>query len=138
MTYYEKNVKNDPIKMEKYRARARKWHLENKERSKEANKQWKLKNVEYTKQYMRKYSILKRYGMTWKQYSKLLEDQKQCCAICSVSQESLSYKFHVDHNHVTGKIRGLLCSKCNVALGQLNEDINLFNKAINYLRRSST
>jgi hypothetical protein len=40
---------------------------------------------------------------------------------------------HVDHHHVTGKIRGVLCFTCNVALGQLKDDVTLFRKAIDYL-----
>ena len=61
----------------------------------------------------------------------MLEKQKSLCAICGVS-DSIS-KLFVDHNHQTGKVRELLCSKCNAAIGFLNEDIALLDKAKVYI-----
>lgn len=59
--------------------------------------------------------------------------QKNVCCICKQkcnTRKTLS----VDHDHKTGKIRGLLCVKCNTALGMLNDNIGTFENAINYLR----
>jgi hypothetical protein len=67
-------------------------------------------------------------------YEILLEQQKGCCTIC-LKTESRKGAPHlsVDHNHKTGDIRGLLCSKCNIGLGYFNDDKTLLKKAIDYL-----
>jgi len=78
---------------------------------------------------------LKRYGLTHEKYVQMFERQDGCCKICA--KECLSgMNLSVDHCHKTGKIRGLLCKKCNSALGMLNDDIALFKSAITYLKNS--
>ena len=80
----------------------------------------KIQNIgskEYSAAYF--YSIKRLYGLSKKEYLNLLKDQLGCCAICGRSQEELSGKLCVDHNHETQRVRGLLCKKCNVAVGWL-------------------
>lgn len=76
----------------------------------------------------------KRYGITYEEYRLLLSNQNNVCAICSSSEKS-SYKknLSIDHCHTTGKIRGLLCSECNIGLGKFKDDVNLLEKAKEYL-----
>lgn len=62
----------------------------------------------------------------------MLASQEGRCAICP--RELTLVKAHTDHNHVTGRVRGLLCNSCNVALGLLDEDVERFIAAINYLK----
>jgi hypothetical protein len=87
---------------------------------------------------LRKYKtfIQRTYGISYEEYVRLEEAQSNSCAICK-SPESLnkrtSGKLFVDHCHATGKVRGLLCSKCNHGLGHFNDDVNLLNLAISYL-----
>lgn len=83
---------------------------------------------------------LKRYfGITKEQYFEMHDQQGCVCAICkqpecSVDRQSKKVRrLAVDHCHTTGKIRGLLCSKCNTSLGGFKDSIELLNKAINYL-----
>lgn len=57
------------------------------------------------------------YGITLEQYDKLLESQGGVCAICGTDTPGGMGRFHIDHDHKTGKIRGLLCNKCNPLLG---------------------
>jgi len=82
------------------------------------------------------------FGITLDDYNKILEKQDHKCAICHISLEEFTSQhkkfnyFVVDHNHTTGKIRGLLCSNCNTALGMLNDNINNLYMAINYLQFS--
>ena len=70
------------------------------------------------------------YGLTLEDYDAMLEKQNDVCAICSQKTEG---NLHIDHNHENNQVRGLLCGKCNRAIGLLNDDISLFTKAITYL-----
>jgi hypothetical protein len=77
------------------------------------------------------------YGMTLLQYESMLAGQGGVCKICKTDQPGGQWNvFAVDHDHATGAVRGLLCAKCNAALGALNDDIGLFLKAIDYLVES--
>jgi|MudIll2142460700_1097286.scaffolds.fasta_scaffold04225_4 hypothetical protein len=73
------------------------------------------------------------YGISLDIWDKLFHDQEGTCAICN---EEFKDKINVDHDHITGKVRGLLCDKCNRALGQFNDDINKLKNAIKYLENS--
>jgi hypothetical protein len=74
--------------------------------------------------------IKRNYGLSRIELDALISSQGGLCAICEANPA-----VHVDHDHVTGKIRGVLCFTCNVALGQLKDDVRLFRKAIDYLER---
>ncbi|MDP3987306.1 MAG: endonuclease VII domain-containing protein [Nanoarchaeota archaeon] len=72
---------------------------------------------------------LKRYGLTVESFEQLKSEQKNKCKICRIETEKLV----VDHCHKTGKIRGLLCSNCNIGIGNLKDDTETLQNAINYL-----
>lgn len=72
------------------------------------------------------------YGITLKQRAKLLVAQRNCCAICE-TPFALIKLTHTDHDHVSGKVRGILCQRCNVGLGMLRDDVAILNKAIKYV-----
>lgn len=78
---------------------------------------------------------LAKYGLTPEGYQELLESQGGACAICGVTENTRkgSDNFHVDHDHRTGKVRGLLCHHCNVALGMVDDDPDRLNAMITYL-----
>lgn len=65
----------------------------------------------------RKANLYYKYRISLRQYEKLFERQKGCCAICRKHQSEFNYPLCIDHNHITGKVRGLLCKKCNTNLG---------------------
>lgn len=73
------------------------------------------------------------YGMTVEQWNEMFEAQEGCCAICGVHQSSLKKRLSVDHCHVTGMIRKLLCPQCNYLIGNAKENIAILKEAINYL-----
>ena len=76
---------------------------------------------------------IKRYGVTPEMYLDMFNQQNGTCKICEekcVSGQSLS----IDHCHKTNAVRGLLCKKCNSALGMLNDNIKFFESAITYLK----
>jgi hypothetical protein len=83
---------------------------------------------------------LKKYNMTIEDYELLLKEQNGCCAICKTDKPSKSNSmnyFPIDHCHITGKIRGLLCNNCNRAIGMLQDDINIIQNALNYLNKNN-
>lgn len=77
------------------------------------------------------YKIRREYGITSQDYYSMLEDQNGLCAICEVN--ITDQKLCVDHNHKTGRIRGLLCRNCNLKL-QIFEDEQFMNKAFTYIK----
>lgn len=88
------------------------------------------------KKVKKNYSYIYNYGIDQDDYNKLLEDQKGKCKICSIklSGTSRHNKLCVDHDHSTGKVRGLLCHKCNTGLGLLGDSIENLEKAVEYLK----
>lgn len=78
------------------------------------------------------------WGLSWEGYSKILASQKGRCAICSSSDPKGRGRFHVDHNHMTGKIRGLLCTSCNLILGHSNDNPSVLFSAVEYLHKHSS
>ena len=74
------------------------------------------------------------YGITHQDYKVMLAGQNGRCALCKTDWPGGPGKhFHIDHCHRSGKIRALLCSKCNVGLGHFNDDPTLLQNAIAYL-----
>jgi hypothetical protein len=76
------------------------------------------------------------YGLTPEQYGAMLAEQGNACAICrSPEWPGKGNRPHVDHDHATGKVRGILCGRCNFGLGQFQDDPDLLRAAITYLTR---
>jgi hypothetical protein len=98
-------------------------------KSKHRIKHGLYKNKEYLAGYNRK----RRTGTTKEQYEQAFIEQKGCCAICKTHQSELKVSLCADHDHITGKFRGLLCRKCNVGIGFFKDSPELLLKAINYL-----
>lgn len=71
--------------------------------------------------------------MTEEQYADLLQQQDHKCAICGLAAGASKQRLAVDHNHATGQVRGLLCRRCNLGIGQLKDSVELLRKAIDYL-----
>jgi len=87
----------------------------------------------YQREFKRK-EVLAKYGITQADYDQKLADQAGGCAICgSVEADSLGRRMYLDHDHQTGKARGLLCGKCNFGIGSLQDDPNLLRAAADYL-----
>ena len=85
--------------------------------------------------YNREYDLMKSYSITTKEYDDLLKQQDGKCKICGTTSPIEGRKKYlcVDHDHNTGKIRGLLCDKCNRGIGLLNDDIKIIKNALDYL-----
>jgi hypothetical protein len=83
--------------------------------------------------YNRKHKLRSRYGITNEQYEAALEECNGCCQICGEA-ESTGRRLSIDHCHTTQENRGLLCQRCNTAIGMLIDDTNLLENALTYVR----
>ena len=85
--------------------------------------------------YYRKKHLEYKYGLTPEEYQEMLEAQNHRCAICGISEvHAENSRLCVDHNHDTGEVRGLLCKKCNQAIGLLQDNADFCDSAGKYLR----
>jgi hypothetical protein len=91
----------------------------------------------YDYQYHRNDKLKRIYGISYAEYLNMLEAQGGCCAICGTNDTGKRKAFAVDHNHETGKVRGLLCSNCNTGIGNLKENEGIMLRAIEYLRNTN-
>lgn len=90
-----------------------------------------------------KHVLKNKYGLTPQEFSSLLESQESECLICSSKLEDMfkhteGKRAVVDHCHDTGKVRGILCGTCNTGIGNLQDSTKLLEKAIEYLKNSSS
>ena len=83
---------------------------------------------------MRRAHLRAKYGMTPEDYNAMLLAQGGGCAICAAPEPD-GQSLHVDHDHATGAVRGLLCFNCNAGLGKFGERVELLDAAASYLRR---
>lgn len=82
----------------------------------------------------RSWMLKYRYGITQDMYNAILQKQNYQCAICKRNSKDMTYFLHTDHDHSTNEVRGLLCSPCNVYLGYVKDNPEIFNNAIQYLK----
>ena len=119
--WHRKNAQNDEYREAKNKRQAE-WRAANKgEKLTRANKRYSLRQL---------------YGITIEQYEAMLAAQNRRCAICPQPLEGRRAA-HVDHDHKTGRIRGILCTSCNNGLGRFRDDPALLRRAARYLERST-
>jgi hypothetical protein len=134
----EMTLRNTPKQKKKRLDVSKSWYKDNKHREdlklsrRRRTKKWRDQNPERS-QLHRVRGKLKRYGLLLHEYEQLLQEQKNKCAICLEKQNN----WCIDHNHTTGKVRGLLCHKCNIALGFINDDPKRAQRAAKYLIRNT-
>lgn len=80
-----------------------------------------------------RYHLMREYGISDSDYDVLFESQGWACAICRRPRRDGERRFPIDHDHVTGEIRGILCDDCNVGIGRLKDSVRLLASAIVYL-----
>lgn len=96
-------------------------------------------NKDKIKLKLKGYSLKRRYKISEQDYMNLIQKQNNLCAICNCLETAIDSKLNlpkalaVDHCHTTGKVRGLLCSKCNTGLGYFKDNVTYLKKAIEYL-----
>ena len=86
--------------------------------------------------YKRNWRLEKEYGLTEEQYLDILRRQDGRCAICKTEEWGGHRNMpHIDHDHLTGKVRGILCGSCNRALGMFKESLDIIKSAHAYLQK---
>ena len=110
--------KEQKFKPDQARARRNRWKRENPEKHELSH----LKN-----------RLKKEYGLTLEEYYAMRDKQNGCCALCGKNEAEIDRRLDVDHDHVTGKVRGLLCGRCNKALGLFDDKANVLLKASSYV-----
>lgn len=130
----------------------RNWRRENRDHIKNYNRQWSEGNEDrrsYMTEYNRKLwadpefrklererKLFAQYRMTENDFNRMWKEQNGNCAICEVPmlpRGKKRFSASIDHNHETGEVRGLLCSRCNKGIGSLRDDPEVLQKAADYL-----
>lgn len=115
--------------------KTKEWVKKNSEKVKQYHIEYEAQNGDELKAYRRNWGLQKRHGITHDWYLATLESQGGGCAICGGPANSKDGFFHIDHDHDTGQIRGILCHFCNTGLGSLKDSVNVLAKAIVYLQK---
>lgn len=105
---------------------------------KEIQKKYYEKTKEEKKKKVYASKLKRTYNFSVEEYNILLKEQNYSCRICKTTEPTeTKTKFCVDHCHTTGKVRGLLCNKCNAGIGMFNDNPDLLVSAISYLKENS-
>jgi hypothetical protein len=126
-----------------FAARAKVWYGKNREKAIANAAAWRKANLERARATRRARSPLIRertrdqhlrrtFGISSEEYDSMLARQGGVCAVCRQPPKA-DESFHVDHHDERGGIRGVLCVRCNNALGQLREDVDVAERAVDYL-----
>lgn len=108
------------------------WRARNRERFNQNQQEWRKNNPKKVLQYQ-----LKKYDITVEEYEELLKRQHGRCAICDSDDPGPKKMFFpVDHDHETGRVRGLLCWTCNVGLGCFKDNPVLLRLAADYIENA--
>jgi hypothetical protein len=119
-----------PKNRERAKIKARVWYAEHRERAIAWAAEWRKNNPEkYSAIQVR--NVTKKHGLTFSGFYEMLRKQGGVCAICGLTNGNK--RLAIDHDHSSGKVRALLCTKCNTGLGAFRDDVNLLMKAVGYL-----
>lgn len=110
----------------------KKMESQNKPRNKEQKRMYYIAN----RHNVRNHQLMRTYGISLEQYNSILISQGGYCALCSATSKS-GKNLAVDHDHLTGQIRGLLCSRCNTSLERIERIPNWSETAKHYLAKSN-
>jgi hypothetical protein len=99
----------------------------------------KKRNPDYWTSKDKKYGLKKRYGISVETFTEMIVAQNYRCAICGLDPRTMAHwphhhqVLHVDHDHATGVVRGLLCNHCNRAVGFLRDDASIAQRVLDYI-----
>lgn len=116
--------------------RNKEWRLANLEKIRAKERTRSHKKIRADKRYAYERKLLTKYGLTLADVDVIARAQGRVCAICKQVRKGRHGKLCVDHNHQTGKVRGLLCEKCNMGLGHFEDSPVLLARAMRYVARN--
>lgn len=110
-----------------------------KSKTAKSKKAWESENKACIKGYNLRASLKFNYGLSLEEYKAMVKSQNNRCAICDGKEKRKSpngkiKRLSVDHDHSTGRVRGLLCSDCNALLGLANDSTSVLLNAVDYLK----
>jgi hypothetical protein len=133
--YKRKWVQADPVRRARQDEATRNWQANNREKVRAWNRDYKKRRFqekpEQFRAYERKCRLKRMYGVTPEWFDEQAEKQNGMCKICGGPPESKG--LCIDHNHKTGQVRALLCTRCNTALHKMENDLGWIRKAEAYL-----
>jgi hypothetical protein len=121
--------------------RQHRWYKRNKKQHSRCNKQYYLKHKKRLLKLSRK-QRLKSLNLSINDYNLMIQEQNGVCAICKQTETlkktngTHARRLSVDHDHKSGKVRGLLCNRCNIILGKIEDNTFLLNTMIKYLQNN--
>lgn len=139
------------LNKEKIKQKNKEYNDRTRERRQEWVRQDRIANPDRYRDYSQKYHHInyvqyqarrtaRKYGLTYEAYVSMIEASNHKCAICGceekrrLGREERLTQLSVDHDHNTGKVRGLVCYGCNLIIGYANDNIEVLQSAINYLQ----
>lgn len=125
-------IQHNPEYLQRQKDNCIRWSKQNKEKRKTNTKNWQAKRQ--SNYYVVK--GLQKYNLTIEDYENMLLKQKGVCAICHQLPKSKN-RLHIDHDHDTGLIRGLLCFRCNFGLSYFSENMLVVKRAAEYLETAT-
>lgn len=154
----DKHAKTESERIERRKAARKRWAQANPDRVRALKKAWRARHPESrtadyrrpsraawyaeNKERLRAKRFEKDYGITLEEYERMLVEQNGVCAICREPEtwriRGELAKLSVDHDHVTGQVRGLLCCNCNHMIGKAQDSPSVLRDAAAYLERAST
>ena len=95
-------------------------------------RRWQRENHDRFRRTQRRSMLKRKYGLTEESLTLLIDGQQGVCLICETKLDATN--LNVDHDHATGRVRGVLCARCNKTIGLLRDDPRLLRNAAAYLR----
>lgn len=160
MRLYMAKRRQDPIQAQKNRDAVKRWQLANREKANASTRAWRAANPDRVKalnlewrakqdpaelsrrdreayrRYRRAHHLISKFGITEEQYEAMVAAQEGKCAMPTCEQKDLpEQRLAVDHDHSTGRVRALLCDKCNRGIGLLDESPERLRHAADYLEK---
>ncbi len=131
----EVRLKSDEKRIEKHRLESAAYYRSNIDQVRAAGRRYYAKNKNAIRRNSTEYRLREKYGLTAEDLARMYEAQNGRCPGC-IRPLVFDKSTHIDHNHRTERVRGLLCRECNIALGLVHEDLHVLFRLIEYLDRN--